>query len=757
MGRRPKQEGIKEYLENQRTRFLFSTPADFRECFSEIGEKYLTPATKGKRLGKNTFRVVMHLPNSAHNDRDNYLGKMKANDSWAWRTFLAPNAPIPASRTRWDSNGVGAHLIIHTDNGKRVEFFLTPTKTNPKGTMVNGQIQFPTMVRVKHTYKNGKSVWRRSEKLVACPVQVGYFGVSASKPGEFKLTLQKPVTNCPKGLVAAGHAPEAFLRDYEPPMEEEVSEEVVEVKNAEEVTQWGAETYRAFYDAQGYDYDNLLEIQDVEIMDSETEQQAIERAYYDPSAAMVGTDETLDGYRPIDSATVDLTSNQPMANYGAEHGKKKMMCAECGSYDVKEAEGETATYAPSDEPDMVSSSDFDEPTNANFSAEGDGVSVADVEASVEPANEPIAVAEGTSLDGYAPLDSLEEGAPIGHGVNQYFGSAETSFAMEGVEGALLDESTTNITVEEGVSLEGFSGVDSVVVEAPLGHGVTQWFSENYEGPEPEGPSDVPEPADATGSHPSNEYMNAEWLAEGTPRGDFVFKKAKKFPLNTANRRRLAVVYADRLAKQMPNETPDWSKMKWPAVAKKVRSAVANYGAEGEGLVHDYDGYDTRQDESLAMRHGGKDEHEQDYHSRRDEADAMDKKDGRKYHDVGTMTYNAVESGRSKDGRFDGRVYVRNDKNGRFMRKGADTAGYLQDGSLSMDGYTPLESVEVDRSSYQPTQNYGAEYEAEEGVLGDKPFIPAVKIGYGLGAGGILLGVSAALAMGLLGTLMGGNE
>ena len=87
MGRRPKQEGIKEYLENQRTRFLFSTPADFRECFSEIGEKYLTPATKGKRLGKNTFRVVMHLPNSAHNDRDNYLAKMKANDSWAWRTF----------------------------------------------------------------------------------------------------------------------------------------------------------------------------------------------------------------------------------------------------------------------------------------------------------------------------------------------------------------------------------------------------------------------------------------------------------------------------------------------------------------------------------------------------------------------------------------------------------------------------------------------------------------------------------------------
>ena len=73
----------------------------------------------------------------------------------------------------------------------------------------------------------------------------------------------------------------------------------------------------------------------------------------------------------------------------------------------------------------------------------------------------------TSLDGYAPIDSIEESAPIGHGVNQYFGS----------ENALLDESTTNITVEEGVSLEGFNGVDSVVVEAPLGHGVTQWYVE----------------------------------------------------------------------------------------------------------------------------------------------------------------------------------------------------------------------------------------------------------------------------------------
>ena len=735
MGRRPKQEGIKEYLENPRTRFLFSTPADFRECFAELSEKYLTPATKGKRLGKNTFRVVLHLPNSAHNDRDDYLAKMKAGDKWAWRTFLAPDAPIPASRTRWDSNGQGAHLIIHTENGKRVEFFLTPTKTNPKGTMVNAQIQFPTMVRVKHTYKNGKSVWRRSEKLVACPVQVGYFGVSASKPGEFKLSIQKPVTNCPKGLVAAGHAPEAFLRDYEPPMEEEVSEEEVEVMNAEEVTQWGAETYRAFYDAQGYDYDNLLEIQDVEIMDSETEQQAIERAYYDPSAAMVGTDETLDGYRPIDSATVDLTSNQPMANYGAEHGKKRMMCAECGSYDVKEAEGETATYAPSEEPDMVSSSDFDEPTNANYSAEGE--TVADVEASVEPANEPIAVAEGTSLDGYAPLDSLEEGAPIGHGVNQYFGSAETSFAMEGVEGALLDESTTGITVEEGVSLEGYSGVDSVVVEAPLGHGVTQWFAEN-DGPEPEFDAGITG-QDGPSSTPTNEYMSAEgfenYHAEGSKRTGFVFPKRKAWPIGNKDHAIKALNYM----KGGFGDEDDYPKIR---AAIKKRYGTLNLGADGASGVHDYKGYDTRLREHLGMKDGAERTMQQSMKDREDEEEGEEMgKDGsgHKYGGVDTMTYNAdINRWHNKDtGQFTGKWSKHRD-NGEFQTHNADTAGYLQDGSLSMDGYTPLESVEVDRSSYQPTQNYGA-----DGVLGEDNFTSSAKLGAGVTFG--MAGASAVIA------------
>ena len=464
---------------------------------------------------------------------------------------------------------------------------------------------------------------------------------------------------------------------------------------------------------------------------------------------MVGTDETLDGFRPVDSATVDLTSNQPTANYGAEG--RKMYCAECGSHTHhKYAEGETATYEPSDEPDMVSSSDFDNPTNADFSAEGDEVSVADVEASVEPANEPIAVAEGTSLDGYAPLDSIEEGAPIGHGVNQFFGSAE------GVEEALLDESTTNITVEEGVSLDGYSGVDSVVVEAPLGHGVTQWFAEGGDGPEPQFDSGITG-QDGPSSTPTNEYMSAEgfkaYHAEGSKRTGFVFPKRKAWPIGNKDHAIKALNYM----KGGFGDEDDYPKIR---AAIKKRYGTLNLGADGASGVHDYKGYDTRLREHLGMKDGAERTMQQSMKDREDEEEGeMMGKDGsgHKYGGVDTMTYNAVQSGRSKDGRFDGRVYVRNDKNGRFMRKGADTAGYLQDGSLSMDGYTPLESVEVDRTSFQPTQNYGAEHEAEEGILGDKPLVPAVKVGFGLGAGTILLGVSAALAMGLLGTMMGGNE
>ena len=41
-----------------------------------------------------------------------------------------------------------------------------------------------------------------------------------------------------------------------------------------------------------------------------------------------------------------------------------------------------------------------------------------------------------------------------------------------------------------------------------------------------------------------------------------------------------------------------------------------------------------------------------------------------------------------------------------MQAEGDNVGYF--GHMNLDGYTALDSVEVDRSSMQPTQNYGAE-------------------------------------------------
>ena len=753
MGRQPLKQAKKEYFENSRgVHFLFSSPAEYQECFKEMDVKYLVPATKGVRLGPDSFRVVIHLPNKQYGDRKAYLEGMKGK--WLYNTFLASvekkenglggdsfDAPIPASRIRWDSNHTqGAHMTTQTKNRKRVEFFLTPSSQS-KGVMVNGQITFPSIKRVWHPLKDSsvnkkavikadgsKGLWKKTNSLVSCPVQVGFFGVSASKPGEYKMTIQPPVADCPKDLTMAGHSPPQFRRAYQPPMETNPVD-IIPLSAESTVVHMAEENYRAFYDAQGMNYDNLLEIQDVEIMDSETEQQAIEREYYNPSEAMVGTNETLDGYRPVDSATVDLTSMQPTANYGAE-GSNRMMCADCGSKKVMYAEGETATYSPSEEPDMVSSSSFENPTNANYSAEGE--TVADVEASVEPANEPLAVAEGTSLGGYAPIDSLEEGAPIGHGVNQYFGSAET------VEGALLDESTTNIGIEEGVSLDNFSGVDSVVVEAPLGHGVTQWFAEGADGPQPEFDTGVTG-QDGPSATPTNEYMvlaaeayaNTSFAAlsqedrDGLPASDFVYPKSRKYPIQDKEQAEAALYVARFHPKQ----------------AKRVKSAVAKRYPSLASENHKGQGYNDEMDESLGMRHRGS--HSQSMKDRRDEASAMDRRGrmGRKYDDV--MAMDAESHNRwhnKKNGQFTGK-WSKHRKNGEFKTHNADTAGYLQDGSLSMEGYTPLESVEVDRTSFQPTQNYGAEYSGE----GYDTF----KTGAFFGTGWVV-GVAALTAASMLG-------
>ena len=293
MGRKPRQEEVKDYLENPRTTWLFSSPHQFYECFGDKDFKYIKPAGKGVRLGKDTFRIVLHFPNKSHNDRDNYIAKVK--DGHTFGRFF--NTPLGYSRIRWDSGSYpSAQLILHDKKGRRQEFYLTGQTKNPQGAAIFATTSFPTMSKkwkpLKANTKDKNAVkdsdgnmgkWIKSEKLVLCPVRVGSLNVSASKPGEWKLSLQKPTIECGKGVSKQGSSPMEF-------MVKNAETEVMNMMNAEEIC--------GFYEAQGLP--NLLEIQDVEIMDSETEQQGIERQYYNPSEAMVGTDETLDGYRPKD-------------------------------------------------------------------------------------------------------------------------------------------------------------------------------------------------------------------------------------------------------------------------------------------------------------------------------------------------------------------------------------------------------------------------------------------------------------------------
>jgi len=50
-----------------------------------------------------------------------------------------------------------------------------------------------------------------------------------------------------------------------------------------------------------------------------------------------------------------------------------------------------------------------------------------------------------------------------------------------------------------------------------------------------------------------------------------------------------------------------------------------------------------------------------------------------------------------------------------LTKGAEDVGYF--GHMNLDGYKAIDSVEVDRSSYQPTQDYGAETIEQEMTAG----------------------------------------
>jgi len=216
-----------------------------------------------------------------------------------------------------------------------------------------------------------------------------------------------------------------------------------------------------------------------------------------------------------------------------------------------------------------------------------------------------------SLEGYKPVDSVVVEAPLGHGVAFDLGAegrpypdasvpdifeelprqnAEIGGVNFQADNAIIEGTQTGgdkdeiyiepLEVQEGRSLDGYTAIDSVVEQAPLGYGVPQWYGR----------------------------------AEGSA-GDQV------------------VSWEDGAGVSSPSAPP--SDIFW------AEARVA-FGADGVWIARatgepdaPYDqGYDDQQDESIGERHQGA--HEQSLKDRRDEADAMDRKTGRKYHDVGTM-------------------------------------------------------------------------------------------------------------------------
>ncbi len=328
-------------------------------------------------------------------------------------------------------------------------------------------------------------------------------------------------------------------------------------------------------------------------------------------------------------------------------------------YFVQRADGAytdvSATHVPSNEP----SPDEYEPQLVPAGPEARDTHTAAAEEQYE-------VTTDYTLDGYSPIDSVVQEAPMGHGVAQDFGAegrpypdasvpdifedlprqnAEISgvnFEAEDpiIEGTVIEPSVRlePVPVQEGTSLEGYTAMDSIVEQAPLGYGVPQWYG-RAEGSA--GDQVVSWEDDAGVSSPSMPPADIFWaeskkdrMASGKAM-HYAIPSEKKYPIWDKAHARMALAwsrgtkYADRVEKAVSKRFPTMA-----AEAHSLNAWGAEFAALGEPDAPYDQGYDDQQDESIGERHRGP--HEQSLKDRRDEADAMDRKTGRKYHDVGTM-------------------------------------------------------------------------------------------------------------------------
>jgi hypothetical protein len=328
-------------------------------------------------------------------------------------------------------------------------------------------------------------------------------------------------------------------------------------------------------------------------------------------------------------------------------------------YFVQRADGAytdvSATHVPSNEP----SPDEYEPQLVPAGPEARDTHTAAAEEQYE-------VTTDYTLDGYSPIDSVVQEAPMGHGVAQDFGAegrpypdasvpdifedlprqnAEISgvnFEAEDpiIEGTVIEPSVRlePVPVQEGTSLEGYTAMDSIVEQAPLGYGVPQWYG-RAEGSA--GDQVVSWENDAGVSSPSAPPSDIFWaetkaerLASGKPM-HYAIPRQKKYPIWDKVHARTALAWSK--GTKFDKDVEKAVVKRFPSMGAEndyLNAWGAEFAALGEPDAPYDQGYDDQQDESIGERHQGA--HEQSLKDRRDEADAMDRKTGRKYHDVGTM-------------------------------------------------------------------------------------------------------------------------
>ena len=455
---------------------LFSSAGSFMNLFPQ-GKKdfYMTPVKKGERLGYGKYRIEAHHPNEQSDDRDAYEA-IRKND------LIYKNALTKPSRIKYDGirKTAGYHLVTHDRDGKRVEFWLKPYKEG--GATVMAEMYLPDLQRRKA--KTGKD----GNKLMSCAVVVGKINASASKKGQLKFTKSKPKGECAKyGNSNAKYGKPLNPKEYE--------------KQAE-----SQETFLS--------EDDMI-------------------YFY----AMTGQDMDLSDYQAIDSVEVDRTSYQPTQDYGAESEAatyspssdpdmtNAIQTEPTNENPVLFAEGDAATYSPSSDPDMVNSIQT-EPTNAEadlFGSQGyndkmdesmgmrDGTEGSMKQSMKDRRNEASAMDKGHSrmhrkYDDVMTMDAEAKNRWVK-------GKNGKTYVMRKKTGRMV---THNAESPGGAypTLEDFNGLESVVVEPPMGHGVAQWYAEGSAATYT--PSDEPDMVNEIQTEPTNanaDLFGSETLAE----------------------------------------------------------------------------------------------------------------------------------------------------------------------------------------------------------------------------------------------------